>query len=226
MIIPVLTYAQAEHLALGIAEEYREADLVAINARWWDFRLYHPTQTTYVFAALFNKMHKQWWHAFIETRDAHKACAFDNVDIFKSRDLTSVWLARQSADLLGVPYDFVMQFAFNRALERQFRAPMRPNQMYGEEFEHDLSAAWQTYLTTNFPLPTTPYFKHANFAHARLQLDFRVWLLARIEARAAPRHRLLARLVQDGYMGEQQIEATWGKDVLGETLGYLAMLRS
>ena len=225
MIIPVLTFDQAEHLALKIAIEHREQEPKAMTTRWWDFRLYHPVQTTYLFAAMFDSMHKRWWHSFIETREAHKATTFECQDIFESRDMTSVWLARQSADLMGIPYDFVMNFAFNRAYERQFKAPMRPNQMYGEEFERDLLAAWLEHFSRVFVLPVTPQFKHVNYRHQPLQNEFRLWMIARVEARQRPWHRLLARLVQDGYMTEQMVEATWGKELLGQTQGYLAMLR-
>lgn len=214
-MIPKLTMAEMDRLALSVAVEHRSAEVDVIRTRWWDYRLSHPTQTTYEWAEHYKAACREWRIRFIDDRTRERFKAFDHEDIFKARDLTAVWLARQSADRMGIPYDVMMEFGLQRSLKREFRHLMRPNQFYGEEFEIDLKAYWDDLCKRQLRTSTHPFFKAENFKFHPFQLEYRDWLLAQVKSRQAPHHRLLARLYVEGAVDTDMIRGAFSDEEVG-----------
>lgn len=210
---PSLSSEQADLLSLKIAPEFRREEVELIPNRWWDYRLLHPTVTTYIFAGHYESMHQEWWRRYIDLRRADDQRLWNSRDIFKEKDLTAIWLARQAADRCGCPYDFFCQFALERAFRREFRHPLRPNQLYGEEFELDLVQAWQEYTDRSLVTPRSEFYRVTEYRHHPFQNQFRAWLIDRINARSAPRYRLLARLVVEGFVSHAMLDAHWPEEV-------------
>lgn len=204
-MIPTLTTLQADELAMRLAREHRARELEAMQVRWWDYRLMHPTTSTYVFAKAYVEATETWWRRHIDDRTPEKARAFECQDIFNSRDLTAVWLARQSADLMGLPYDFVMEFALARSLKREFRHLMRPNQFYGEEFETDIKAAWDEECLRGLRTSSLQFYKATYYRLHKMQDEYRAWIIDQVKRRPPPHYRLLARLFISGDVDEDMV---------------------
>ena len=221
-----LTPAECDALALTVHQDHREQELAAMQARWWDYRLLHPTVATYLFAEYYRQSCKTWHERWVDLDTAADARAFTPDDIFKSRDLTSMWLARQGVDLMGVPYDFAIEFGMRRSYNRAFPAMLRPNQMHGEEFELDLRDAWQAECTRAIRTARVDYFLAKNFKARPMQVAYREWLIEQVERRPAPRYRLLARLINEQALTEASVGAAFGEAELAQAQRYQLTLAS
>lgn len=215
----------ADILSLRVAPEHKENELAAMQARWWDYRVLHPTESTYLFAHHYREACVEWHRRYIDEASAREeAKFFTPEDIFFSRDLTSMWNARKAADLVGVPYPFVMEFASDRALTRGFSRMLRPNQFYGEEFELDLADAWALENERSLRTAVHPRFKASNFTGRPLQIEYRAWLISKVQQRVAPRYRLIARLLHTDDLKLDWLADHFTHAELEQALAYLALL--
>lgn len=207
-----LSHKDADALALRVPVEFRREEVALIPSRWWDYRLMHPTHATYLFAQYYENAHRTWWHRYIdcEKADAQKLW---HLDLFQHRDLVAVWQARQAADRLALPYPFTCEFALNRSLQRQFRHILRPNQMYGEEYEVDLLAAWQDANVRGLVLPDSDFYRVAQYSNHPYQNEFRRSLVKTINERAAPRYRVLARLMLEDRITDAMVAHHWPEEL-------------
>jgi hypothetical protein len=120
--------------------------------------------------------------------------------------MTSMWLARQAADQLGVPYPFVLDFAGRRAHDRLFRRFPRPNQLYGEEFELDVRDAWQATRERSIQYSTADRFKHSA-PSSDLKREHAQAVVCQILARQRPQWPgLLGRMFNEGVLHPDSIE--------------------
>lgn len=183
-----------EMRSMKIDPAHREHQADLVMSRWFDYSNLHPAQTTYLYAHLYQAQTAKFYEAFIDARTVEKARAFVPNDIFMSRDMTSMWLARAAADALGVPYDFVLQFAQARAFDRTYKSFPRPNQLYGEEFELDLAVAWKESLGCSLRYSRLPRYRVSNFVKTRPQKAHIQFVVDQIKGRALPHVNLLARM--------------------------------
>lgn len=197
---------QCELLSMKIDPAHRQGEAELIKTRWFDYHRLHPVQATYLYAHLYKEQTRIFHESFIDIRTVEKARAFWPDDIFMSRDMTSMWMARRQADALGVPYEFALQFGMKRAFDRTFQSFPRPNQLYGEDFEIDLKAAWQESLSTKLRYSRMPQFRAENYrgtASQRMHLDF---VMSQILARPAlSRANLLGRMFHEGVLSPEVV---------------------
>lgn len=219
-----LSHKEADALALRVPVEFRREEVSLIPTRWWDYRLLHPTNATYLFAQHYEDAHRAWWHRHIDVDKAAKQKLW-HVDLFEHRDLVAIWQARQAADRLALPYKFTCAFALERSLQRQFRHLIRPNQMYGEEYEYDLLAAWKDANQRGLVLPDSDFYKVAHYSNHPFQNEYRTMLIQAVNDRPAPRYRLLARLLVEGRISESMIDVHWPGE-LDRTRTYTVALTS
>jgi len=186
---------------LRVAPEHRvnEADLAVKT--WFEYQVLDPVQRTYLFAEHYREQTRRFYEKCIDIGSAEDARAFTPSDIFMSRDMTSMWLARRASDELGVPYSFTMAFAQARALDRHFHRFPRPNQLYGEEFEDDLKALWMQRMSESLQYSQSPSVGAAQAekgrAHALRHASF---VVEQIRRRPAPRFRILGRMFKEGVL--------------------------
>ena len=109
-----------------------------------------------------------------------------------------MWLARRAADKIGAPYEFVMQFAQERALARLFQHFPRPNQLYGEEYEIDLAMAWFESKQRMLRYSRMPKFHVTAWRGSRIQKMHVEFVAEQIKQRPSPHTNLLARMLHEG----------------------------
>ena len=182
----------------------REASLFA--TKWFDYRGMHPTKATYLFVALFDKAFVRQiqrridheivnWHSFkgedflnltveVRIRDEKKRKEKIEREVrARTRTYTAFWKARQTADALGVPYDFyankVMQWADMNIWQR---VP-GPNHAYSPEVVEFIKSAWEGACNDAIPKPLSGRFFAETFEGAPDQIEFQEWLCERIKRR-------------------------------------------
>lgn len=189
-----LSPSDMELRGMRIDPAHREGEAGLLRKRWFDYRGLHPVAATYLYAHHYVLQTRKFYTENIDARTADSARAFVPDDVFMSRDLTSMWLARRATDALGIPYPFALQFAHTRFINRlQPRFP-RPNQLYGEEFEADLSLAWKERVAMELTFSTQPRYRASAFKRDLDLAQHLKFVIDQIKARPAPHHRLLARM--------------------------------
>lgn len=220
-----LDRAEMDLRGIRIAPEHREGEARLMTTRWFDYRDMHPVAATYLFAHFYVEQTRKFYIQNVDIRTVEDARAFTPDDIFMSRDLTSMWLARRAADELGLPYPFVLQFAQSRFLSRlQHRFP-RPNQLYGEEFEIDVAAAWQERLGCQLTYSTQARYKASAWARQLAQAQHIKFVVQQVKRRPGPHHRILARLFNEDVLAAHLIKNQFSQKELLDAERYRAELK-
>lgn len=191
--------------------ENRAGESKLMQSCWYDYRDMHPAAKTYLYAELYRQQTLKFYEAMIDIRTLDTARAFTPDDIFMSRDLTSMWLARRMADQHGVPYGFVLRFAQDRFFARVQRTFPRPNQLYGEELEVDMIAAWRERLDRQITYAASLRFRASSWRGELAQAQHVNFVVGQIKARPAPRHTLLARMLNEDVLALPMIASNFSQ---------------
>lgn len=113
-----------------IPREHRAAEAVLLLKKWPAYRFLDPLRSTEIFKDKYIEAYKNAYKANID-RDAGEqikiATGFRTWT--QNSYLTQMWTARQAADMLSMPYETYLEFAFNFALARNRRHLPQPNQL-------------------------------------------------------------------------------------------------
>jgi hypothetical protein len=184
-------------------------------SRWFDYSQMHPAEATYLFAHFYKEQTRKFCEAYIDIRTAEEARAFTPDDIFNSRDITAMWLARVCADTVGAPYPFVLQFVQERALARTFQCFPRPNQLYGEEFELDLAAAWRDKVSISMQYSRLSRFQRSAYQGSIIQKRHHEFVVGQIKKRPAAAHPgLIARMCAEGLFDQHSLASDFPNGVV------------
>lgn len=127
-----------------IPTKYRTLEAKLMPNKWPEYRFLTPMDATRLF-------HEAYIDAY---RDYYRA----NLDVFAAADikigfklsfhkrnahLTQLYIARQKADQIGLPYPAYLEFVFKFAAARKRKHPPQPNQLWPTEKKLD---AWLTKL--------------------------------------------------------------------------------
>jgi len=198
-------------LGLKIDPTHREGEADLVHSRWFDYGRLHPVKATYLFAHHYKEQTRKFYETYIDIRTAEDARAFSPDDVFYSRELTSMWLARREADRLGLPYDFVMETAQRRFIDKLFHRFPRPNQLYSEEFVLDLNDAWRERLNTSLQWARDPYFREQNWRGDLLQARHAMFVIEQIQRRPAPHAGLLARMFKERVLAPAMVASRFSE---------------
>jgi hypothetical protein len=207
---------------LRIDPDHREGEASLMKRRWFDYRHMHPAAATYLYAEIYRQQTIAFYESCVDIRTVENARAFVPDDIFMSRDLTSMWLARRCADHHGLPYPFVVQFAQKRFFSRTQHNFPRPNQLYGEEFEIDLLAAWKELTARQITYSTSPQYRMSAWRGEIAQAQHVRFVIDQIKARPAPRYRLLARMLSEDVLSSALIASNFSQQEASQAETYCA----
>lgn len=189
--------ADLEARGLRIDPTHRQGEADLMRSRWFDYHDLHPVTATYLFAHRYKEQTRRFCETYIDTRTADEAVAFVPDDIFYSRDLTSMWLARRSADRLGLPYEFVLEVAQKRFVDKLFHRFPRPNQLYSEEFELDLQDEWKARLARQLVYSQRAFFRMRHWRGLVVQARHVKFVVDQIKGREGGHVNLLGRMLHE-----------------------------
>ena len=202
-----LTQNQYEVLALGIDPTMRTGESDLYRSRWFDYADMHPSKATYLFAHLYALQVKKFYETCIDARRASEPLASAPIDVFTSKHATSFWNARRVCDAIGCPYDFALDLAQRRAIDRAMRVLPRPNQLCSEDFEIDLKDAWKEVVTRSLRYSSHKRFRMENYTGTWVQRRHVESLLGQVKSRPVESHRgLLGRLISERTLGESVLD--------------------
>lgn len=119
------------HTIKVIPREYLEAEAELMLTKWPAYRFMSPVEATDLFHVAYVDGYKQYHHENAARDEAEGLGVGKKLRRHKqTAHYTQVWVARQKADMLGVPYPEYIEFAFKFAGARKDRkyAP-QPNQL-------------------------------------------------------------------------------------------------
>lgn len=123
-----------------IPRKHRSAEAVLLVKKWPAYRFIDPLEATILFKEKYVEAYK---HAYKVNIDREKAERIKIATGFHTRRqnsyLTQMWTARQAADMLSMPYEAYLEFAFGFAVARNRRHLPQPNQLGPNE---KTRAAW------------------------------------------------------------------------------------
>lgn len=201
---------------------HRAGEAKLMRTRWFDYRGLHPVTATYMFADAYRAQTLKFYESVIDIRTVEDARAFTPDDIFMSRDMTSMWLARRFADSHGLPYPFLLRFAQDRCFDRTHQRFPRPNQLYGEELEIDILLAWKDLLSRSLTYSELPHYKMKNWKGAPEQAQHARFVAAQISARNGSKVGLLARALSENILSAPLISALFSQEEADKAERYCA----
>lgn len=209
-----LTERENQILSLKIDPKHREDEACHAHSMWFDYAKLHPTQRVFLFADLYRKQTQEFYSTYVDVRTPELSSAFTPADIFASRDLTSMWLARGAADRAGARYTFVLWFAQERAINRTYKYFPRPNQLYGEEFEIDMSAAWQDSMSRQISYSKNANFLTQNYVGSTTQKRHLKFVIGQILARPPSHVNLLSRMFRERVLSPALVGDSFSPEVI------------
>lgn len=169
----------------------RERELA--HSKWFPYRFISPLRATKHFADLYREGYKAYVRTNVDAETSEKVKGL-SLQIFNkpSGDLTQLWMARQRADDLGVPYELLISFGFLFASRRTWNYPPRPVQLFGtKESQVAWPAEFKKYLDEHLPLALDrmsgpAQYRTENYRGLVDQDEFRDLLLDRIRGSVKP----------------------------------------
>lgn len=179
----------------------KETDLM--STKWFDYRTLHPWQATAIFLEAYRSEHawvmrkredvqSHWFHKGIKVSKLHNA---------GSRQLVSIWKARQAADLVGCPYDFYCRELLDWAEKRNWTHLPRINQLYTEEHIEVVKELWERGKRDRLRVATEPCFER-EAGDEWYQRDYRDFLIEQIKMRAHKEFSLATLIYKHGHLSE------------------------
>lgn len=107
----------------------RERELSTL--KWIDYRFMSPLDATLLFASEYEKAFKLAVREHVDAREAERSAGVNHIAMkSRSSEMTQMWVARQKADSVGLPYNLYLRFCFEFATRRTRRRLPRPSQLF------------------------------------------------------------------------------------------------
>lgn len=178
--------------ARQFGSEYVAKELQLSQKKWFDYRFLTPARATKLFAVEYERSFKQKWRSYIDHKEASlkrgimiaphpKLLVTKQEQINLSRENTSLWVARQRADELGLPYDFFIEQTIEAHMRNGYNTLPRPNQLAagrtaGKVIEK-VKDAWQEWTSAQFIVSRLPQYMNYAYKDLSAQKLHRAWAL-------------------------------------------------
>lgn len=172
-----------------------------LTLKWPDYGFEDPLAATIRFAREYSRKFREFYASNIDRNEALKVSGAQlHKVLFKPRELTQMWIARQHADRSGIAYPGYIAFAFDFAVSRKRTAFPRPNQLRPNE---KTALAWNS----QFEEFRDDHLAGCRFPEWKPQLDVRndQGLPAQVRARET-----VLRLAKARQMSWLRVAREWG----------------
>ena len=165
-----------------------------MQTKWFDYRQMHPTHLGYLWAFYYRQAYKRFITTYRDSERGQYVNGIAGKDVFglvgrgKQQKLCTssraVWKGRQTADKLGIPYDFYIRAIMNHAETTSWARPPRPNQLYSEDMIAVVVDAWNIKKGTQIVTAENNRFKADAYTGNCDQRDYQTYLVTSIQKRA------------------------------------------
>jgi len=225
-----LTVERYEEIAVKMIKPKLLALEPALNkTKWFDYRLLHPTQATYLFAHYYTVATQRVMKKYRDMTRGEYVRGFRGEDLFRDLpvnltvaqaaarkgQMTGFWKARQYADSLGVPYLLCIGDTLTHAMDMGWPQFPRPSQLGCKPYLVDhLKATWQMRCESQVQVADSDFFHAQRYRKQADQLDHMKWLIASVN-KATNKPWALAGLI-DTVIPEKIATPFFGSEIVQE----------
>lgn len=188
------------------------------NLKWFDYRFMSPMAATLKFREEFQKAYRLKYASNIDTEESHTKFGVRRGAPEDHRaEFTSLWRARQFADLFGAPYDVFLSAALGILLRGSFHRIPYVNQLYGKHRERvaaEVRDRWEKHCTARFMYSALPQYQQASFFGLAAQTAHRIWVIEQIKAFRSNSALLGEACYSLRILPEEQARAAFGQERL------------
>lgn len=223
-----LTSEQADiAVAQYITPKLMQPEAGLMQKKWFDYRRMHPAIATYMFVSEYVRSYKRMISVAYDVDRAKYVSGMKAVDFMDGRERNTFWKLRQKVDELGMRYDFFMRHAMNWCVERGWRQPPRPSQIYAnDDLIVDVMNQWDLECRSKIQYPEDPHYRVENWTGSVDQLAYEQWLITAIKRRPHPMFALNSAIYE---MGTLRIEAaleSFPASIVEEATDYCLQVQS
>lgn len=217
-----LTGEQADQIAIArIPSKVLALEPELMRSKWFDYRLMHPTVATYAFVKEYSRAYSRYIATTQDVERAPFVKGFKGQDFAESRECKTFWLLRQTADKLGIRYDFFCQWAVNFCIAGGWRQPPRPSHIYtNEEMLAWILEHWLDECEARLQFTKHSHYMVENFTGTEQQLAYEQWLMEQIGKRQRRKYSLHAAIYVEGRLRVEAAIERFGADLVNESADY------
>jgi hypothetical protein len=200
------------------ASRVRAVDLASerhlMTTKWFNYRFMSPLDATHLFADTYVDCYRRKWRQTFSADEASSKRAL--ADLTEPREFTSLWRARQKADLAGVPYELYIECAMDFFLRPGAKKVPRPNQLcskkLGPAFIAHVRERWAEHIESVFVISSEPAYRNEAYCGFSAQREHREWVIERLKARGTPDYLLGKCCFLDRVLPEEQAIDLFGRE--------------
>lgn len=174
-----------------------------LGTKWFDYRRMHPTKATYLFAKCYNRAYKDFMRLTFDHVRGQYMRPFRGTsdDFMDAKERKALWQLRQTADAVGIRYEFFLRHAMNWKVAHNWHHAPRPSHINAnEELLVDVGLAWEDECRNSLQICKDERYLAKNwFGHAD-QVAYENFLIGQIRQRIHKQYSLSAALYQYGVL--------------------------
>lgn len=204
----------------------REVELC--NTAWFDYRMMHPTQRTYLFAHYYDQafrymiaLHVDREQVMGDNPRSYFPKGADPLGKTKAQELkdaksgknsgykmmTMIWKARQKADELGIPYDIFCMSGMKAAIGRIWQRIPSPAQLYSDNIINSIIDRWAELLSERLFVASDAFYQIKQWVNHSAQLDHAKWICEQAMLRARPEMTIMQYAYKTPMIPSQTLSA-------------------
>jgi len=174
-----------EIIADKIGKERLRHEANLFRSKWFDYRFLHPAQATQQFAIQYCRVFKQHFAATFGKNEAalKEGLSAWVVAEMSSRELSSLWRARQYADAAGAKYEFYIKHAMEHLSAQGWKRVPRPNQLISKHLAVLIRRKWMEHTRSILTHATVEQYRIEHFRGGLAQVAHHEWLIKEIVRR-------------------------------------------
>lgn len=235
-----LSVARYEEIAIShIAPKLLALEAGLNRTKWFDYRLLHPTQATYLFAHYYIVATSRAFKKFRDVSTAPYKRGFSGEDILRDlsplltekqtaarrHQMTSFWKARQFADGIGVPYLLFISDSMEHALEMGWSQFPRPHQLACKPYlvEH-MKETWKKRCESSVQVADAEFFHSQGYRKQVDQIAHMKWLITSVQKARRPAQALANLVYEQHAIPENVAIAMFGQEKVAEAKSLIRFL--
>lgn len=175
-----LTPQQVSKKAISIEPDCQQS-------KWFDYRFMSPRSATRRFARDYEEAFRDKWLHIYDRSEADKKNPLNGLQEAPSGLWTSLWVARQTADLVGMPYNIFIERLFENHQSQGGQKLPRPNQLFGEKaverIKRFIIPEWQSLCLAMPRFSRLSAYRNAAFVGTSEQIAHHDHLIAYLKSR-------------------------------------------
>jgi len=167
-------------------KKHFKKELQLFQSKWFDYRVLHPIVATYLYAAEFRRAYKKYYSMTIDHEKSQYMMGFRGEDAWEAKSSGGFIKGRQQADLLGIPYWFYIEKAYEWLYIKKWKHLPRQTHLYAEDVIEHISAQWETRVRETLVIAELDFFKDRQNSERPEFVAHQEWLKERISLSTVP----------------------------------------